>query len=57
MKHLKTCTTLIRRSHNELIRIAEQNPETGPFLPEPPSLGKYQILRRTENETNLQALK
>ena len=56
-KHLKTCDILTNRSDNESSEIAEQDSETAPFLPKPPSLGKYRILQRRENATNIQPSK
>ena len=33
IKHLETCNTLSNQNDNESIKIAEQSPETTPFLP------------------------
>ena len=37
IKHLETCNTLNNCNNKESTEIAEQNPTTTPFLPQPPS--------------------
>ena len=57
IKHLKTCNTLSNCNDNKLSEITEQNLKATPFLPQPPSPGKYRIPKRRENATNLQLSK